>query len=424
MALRIGILGLGTVGGGVVKLLRERREEWRAIMGSDLEIARVCSRQARRLGELALDPKTYTADIGEFLKTPLDIVVEATGAVDLADALLSVLDRGACVVTANKALLSAHGRRLIGSKNGDRLFFEASCLGGIPIISAFEEGLLANRVGLMLGLCNGTCNYILTLMTHKGVSFADALRAAREKGYAEADPSFDVEGVDATQKLGLLASLAFQRCFPYGIVERQGIGRIEPADFAWARANHYRIKLVSMAEKLGEDRFFLGTFPALIPDAHPLAHVDGVNNAILVRGHAVGDLMWSGPGAGELPTASAMVSDVLAAAQGQRRRLSHRVFGAAREVGANDASRLFSCYMRLITFDQAGILAQLCREFAERGLSLRFVHQELQDEGTAELQFVTHPHARGALDETLAAMEAKKLLAKPPLVLRVLDLTA
>jgi homoserine dehydrogenase len=417
--LRVGILGLGTVGGGVVKIIRDRKQDFQSILGRELKIVKVMSRRDHRLEELGLSKDIYTDCFDEFLEEDLDIVVEAIGGDVPSETLLKAIKKGCRVVTANKALLADRPRDFMGSENGHHLFFEASCCGGIPIISSFEEGLLSNPISRILGIFNGTCNYILSEMKSKGSAFQDVLKEAQELGYAEADPTFDVEGIDATHKLSLLGSLAFQQHLEFSQIPVSGISQLQPEDFKWAKDNDYTIKLISMAERKGE-QVFAGTFPCMIPAEHPLAGVNGANNAVFVQGDYVGDLMFYGAGAGELPTASAVVSDILAAAQERPRNWSHRVFKDAQSADLTQ-DRKDSFYLRLCTVDQAGVLSKLCSILSKSSISLRFVHQKPIADNQANIVFTTHPTESQAMEKALKEISLSGLLRDETLVMRILD---
>jgi homoserine dehydrogenase len=418
--LKVGLLGLGTVGGGVVKILKERKKDFKAILGQELCLVKVLSRRDNRLKELDISPDIFTTSFEDFLLEPMDIVVEAIGGDAPAETISKALAMGLKVVTANKALLATRSQEFIGTEHGERLFFEASCCGGIPIISSFEEGLLSNRIQKILGIFNGTCNYILSEMTKKGEAFQTVLDRAQSLGYAEADPTFDVEGIDATHKLCLLGSLAFQRRINFKDIAIQGISKLRPEDFSWAKENGYTIKLISMGDN-ESDSVFAGTFPCMIPSTHPLSNVNGANNAVFVQGEYVGDLMFYGAGAGEFPTASAVVSDILAAAQGRTRTWSQRVFRQGEHAKlVND--RDFSFYLRLRTKDEVGVLSKLCDSFGKNGISLCFVHQNPTSQGEAQIIFTTHPTQSMALETALQDISSKNLLSDTVLVMRILDI--
>lgn len=418
--IKVGLLGLGTVGGGVVKILRERCEDFKKIVGSEISIVKVMSRRDHRLAELDLDSSLYTNSFEEFLETPMDIVVEAIGGDAPSEVIREALAKGRKVVTANKALLATNCDEYMGAKGGESLFFEASCCGGIPIVSSFEEGLLSNKVEQLLGIFNGTCNYIVTEMAKGGVSFDEVLKTAQDLGYAEADPTFDIEGIDATHKLCLLGSLAFREKIDFKGIPVQGISELRAEDFTWAAENDHVIKLICMAEKHG-DELFASTFPCMLPSSHPMANVNGANNAVFVKGGYSGDLMFYGPGAGEFPTASAVVADILAAAQGRDRSWSHHVFTSSNDAKLN-TEKPFSYYLRVQAKDEVGVLSKLCDALSKRDISLCFVHQNPAPEGHADIIFTTHPTSEQALKSALAEMKEQGWIREHSFMMRILEI--
>lgn len=420
MSLKVGLLGLGTVGGGVVKILQQKRDIFRQRLGQDIVLQKVMSRRSTRLEELDLSEDIYTSSFDDFLEEPLDIVIEVIGGDAPRSTIEKALKKGIKVVTANKWLLATKGHEIINSEHGHNLFYEASCCGGIPIISSFEEGLAANNIHSLLGIFNGTCNYILSEMKFKNLLFEDVLKKAQELGYAEADPTFDIEGIDASHKLCVLSSLAFGIQVPFDLIRSEGINKLGPGDFAWAKDNGYAIKLISMAEQ-SEDGIFIGTFPMLIKSEHPLAHVGQANNAVFIEGDSVGELMYYGAGAGEMPTASAVVSDVLAAAENKARLRSRQVFSNNEVLKAVNEEKKFPFYLKLFTRDQVGVLAKLCSEFSQRGISLNFVHQKPPVKEWAEIVFTTHPNTIKQIEITLECIKKLDLLKSDPLVMRILE---
>jgi|SaaInlStandDraft_1057018.scaffolds.fasta_scaffold08586_2 homoserine dehydrogenase len=418
--IKVGILGLGTVGGGVVKILQERSADFEALLGEPLVITCVMSRRSHRLEELGLSKEIYTDSFETFQKSNPDIVVEVMGGDAPAETILKALESGKKVVTANKALLANRARDFMGHSKGEFLFYEASCCGGIPIISAYEDGLTANRIDRLLGIFNGTCNYILSEMTQKGSDFAEVLAEAQRLGYAEADPTFDVEGIDATHKLCLLGSLSFQGSVPFDAIPSQGITRLSPDDFKWASQNGYTIKLISIGEREGEG-IFAGTFPCMIPSGHPMAHVGGAYNAVYIEGDQVGELMFYGAGAGERPTASAVVSDLVAAAQSRARVLSKKVFSEGKSLSVH-SDRDLQFFIRLKTPDEVGVLSRLCDGFGQQGISLRSVDQAPPFDGQAEIVFITHPTTGGNLEKALDSLQSDGLILGDVFSMRILDL--
>jgi homoserine dehydrogenase len=309
---RVGLIGLGTVGTGVAKLLRERRQEIRTRTGMDLDLASACDMRRERARALKLPASIFTTDARTLLSRPdLDIVIELVGGLEPARGfILKALRQGRSVVTANKHLLATSYNDLMeaAAAGGASLFFEASVAGGIPILKSLREGLAANRVLEAQGIVNGTCNYILTEMSEKGMDFKEALAGAQERGYAEADPALDIEGHDSAHKLVVLSALAFDRAFRLQDVHVEGITRVTREDIRYAAEMGYAVKLVAAGRRT--DRGFeLRVHPALLERHHPLASVGGVFNAVMVEADAAGRLMFYGRGAGQLPTASAVLAD-------------------------------------------------------------------------------------------------------------------
>lgn len=313
----IGLLGLGTVGGGVAELLTRDSDRLAARAGVRPVLRRIAERKALAGSELELYRRMITPDPGEVISDPkVDVVVELIGGTDHArDCVLAALRAGKPVVTANKALLALHGREIMAESEarGVPVYFEASVGGGIPILRALREGLIANRIEAVMGIVNGTCNYILTRMESRHCSYEDALADARAQGYAEADPTLDVDGWDSAHKTIVLAALAFGGWMPLESVTRYGIARFSPRDLELAAAIGRRVKLLSILRNT-EQGLELSVEPCLVPAVGPLGTVNGVFNAIWVRGQPVGDTLYCGRGAGREATASAVVSDIVEAA--------------------------------------------------------------------------------------------------------------
>src|SRR5438876_3665039 len=330
---RIGLLGLGTVGAGVVKILESRREMLEERAGARLTLAAVADTDLTRPREgLDLKSLPLTGDAARVLADPsIHIVIELVGGLEPARSFISrALAAGKHVVTANKALLAHHGVELYeeARRAGVALGFEASVAGGIPLIRAVKDGLVANRVLSLAGIVNGTCNYILTKMTDEGLDFSLVLKEAQAHGYAEADPTLDIEGMDSAQKLQVLATLAFRTFIDLKDIHTEGITRVTQQDIAYARELGYRIKLLAIAKATADGGVEARVHPTMIPATSPLAAVSGVFNAVFITGDAVGDLMFYGRGAGQMPTASAVWSDVLEIS----RRIAHGIPSLALEL--------------------------------------------------------------------------------------------
>ena len=311
---RIGVLGLGTVGGGTVNVLRRNREEIARRAGRGVVVTRAAVRSLDKERICATGGIPLTTDPDEIVRDPdIDVVVELIGGTDPARRLvLAAIECGKHVVTANKALIAMHGNAIFEAahRHGVMVAFEAAVAGGIPIIKALREGLAGNRIEWLAGIINGTSNFILTEMRDRGAAFADVLGEAQRLGYAEADPTFDVEGVDAAHKLAILAAIAFGMPLDFGRVYTEGITRVTPEDVGYAEQLGYRIKHLGIARRT-ETGVEMRVHPTLVPERELIANVDGVMNAVLVKGDAVGRTFYNGPGAGDEPTASAVVADLV-----------------------------------------------------------------------------------------------------------------
>ncbi|MGE5509501.1 MAG: homoserine dehydrogenase [Chitinophagales bacterium] len=419
--LGIGLLGLGTVGGGVLRTLALNRDRIERSTGVPLEVRRILVRDLTKPRPPETPRELLTGDPELLLADPgIDLVVEAMGGLEPAGTLLHrALAAGKHVVTANKELLAKAGRPLIraAEEAGLQFRFEAAVAGGIPIIRALKESLAANTVTRVMGIVNGTTNYILTEMTEKGRDFATVLAEAQRLGYAEADPAADVDGWDAAYKLAILASIAFGSRVDVDDVLVEGIRTLEPVDFQYASELGYRIKLLAIGREQG-GRISTRVHPTLIPVRHPLASVNGVYNAIFVRANAAGDLMFYGRGAGDLPTASAVLGDV---AQ------------VARDIIAGGSKPICTCYydrpplpsddletryyLRMNVHDEPGVLGQIASAFGSHGVSLESVIQKGQGCDPVALVFVTHTvreanlrAALGEIEQLPAVYQVKNLI--------------
>ena len=424
-ALRVGVLGAGTVGSQVVRLLLEQSEDFAARSGARLEITGIAVRDPDAPRDRAVPRELLTSDAAA-VATSNDLVIELIGGIEPARTLiLAAFNAGASVITGNKALIAAHGPELYAAaeKAGTDFYYEAAVAGAIPVVYALRESMAGDRVTSVLGIVNGTTNYILDEMSTKGLSFEQALATAQELGYAEADPTADVDGLDAAAKCAIIASLAFHTRVGLDDVEVEGIRSITAQDIREARASGCVIKLLAIAQRrstgLGDhvDGVSVRVHPALVPDDHPLAGVHGAFNAVLVEAESAGRLMFYGQGAGGAPTASAVLSDVVAAA-------AHRVHGgqAPREssyaelaiLGPESAVTRYQIQLRVD--DRPGSLAALAGAFADNGVSINSVRQnEYVGARQAIVTIVTHPASVFHLD---AAVEA--LSAEP----RVLDIVS
>jgi homoserine dehydrogenase len=418
--LTVGLLGCGTVGSGVVRLLREHADQIAGRVGARIELGPVAVRDPSRARDVPLDH--VTTDAMAVVDDPdVDIVVEVMGGVQPArDLIAAALRQGKSVVTANKELVAAFGGELftIAQEKGARLEYEAAVAGGIPIIKPMRESLAGDRVRKVLGILNGTTNYILTKMTEEGVEFAEALAEAQELGFAEADPTADVDGHDAASKAAILASIAFDARVVADDVYREGIRSITATDIANARRMGYVIKLLAIAEKVG-DAIGVRVHPALVPAEHPLASVRESFNAVFVDAEAVGDLMFYGRGAGSLPTASAIVGDVVTVARsllaGERPGISH-----AGEPGQISpfADTTVQYSVLLDVADEAGVLASVASTFGSHGVSIKSVWQE-GAEDTAQLLLITHAARERDVQATLEELRRLATVRDVASVIRV-----
>jgi len=377
--LHIGIVGLGTVGSGVVKALRVRRHLLRERSGVDLQMVLACDTrrgQGARLGIPATQFTTNSRDILDNEK--IDVVVELIGGIHPAkDLILQALNKGKHVVTANKALLAQAMPELLAAarRKGKQVKFEGSVCGGIPIIKALREGLGANRIDSLYGIINGTSNYLLSKMSHESLSFAEALARAKKKGYAERHARFDVEGIDAAHKLVVLSYLLFAKFVSFESVVREGIAEISEMDVRYAQDMGCVIKPLAIAKKSGRD-LEVRVHPTLLPEDHMLAAVNGVFNAVLLRGDLVGDMLFYGRGAGALPTTSAVLSDLVDLARGEvpgQPLLAARP--SVRRVRRTDEIRS-RYYLRFMAIDKPGVLAKIAGILARYHIGIAQVHQK------------------------------------------------
>jgi len=420
--LKIGLLGCGNVGASVVRLLADHGDDIAARAGCRLEVAKVAVRDTSRERGIGLDPSLITDDASAVISDPeVDIVCEVMGGVDPTKRLiLEALELGKPVVTANKELLANEGRELFDAADakGVDLYFEAAVAGGIPIIRAMKESLAGERLTRVTGIVNGTTNYILSKMEEQGWSFGEALARAQELGYAEADPTADVEGFDAAAKCAILASIAFNARVAAPDVYREGITDVSADDIAFAQRLGYAVKLLAIAELEG-NRIAVRVHPAMIPKTHPLASVRDAFNAVFVEGPKVGEMMFYGRGAGGDPTAAAVVGDLVSAARNLETGARGIGCTCFLERGIRPMSEMFGqYYLRLDVTDQPGVLAHVARVFGDNGVSIKSVVQEGTGEG-AQLILVSHAAQEGDLQQTVKQLRELPVVAAVQSVLRV-----
>ncbi len=419
----VSILGLGVVGGGTYKILKEHAEFYRATQCVDIVVESVFERNKERVEALGIPPEKLASNIAEVVLDPdVNIVVECIGGVtDAKDYVLDALNAGKTVVTSNKELFCKYWHELerAAKHHNAGLFYEASCVGGVPIIRTLLDGLQANEISSIVGIINGTTNYILTDMAEKKISYSEALAQAVALGYAEADPAADVEGYDAAYKLSILASLAFHTKVPFNKVFREGITDVSPTDIADGAALGYALKLLAVGKNTPAG-IEVRVHPAFIEKGHPLASVGGSYNAIFVTGDSVGDIMLYGRGAGELPTGSAIVSDIIYAATHTELHYATFKNTAAPDKNVNFVSDFASAYyLRMTVADEPGVLAKIAAVLARGNISIDKLTQRVSDDGKATLVVVTHMTHEAAVKSAVAKVTATGL-AEVNSVLRVI----
>jgi homoserine dehydrogenase len=429
LPLRIALAGLGTVGTGVIRLVQENSALIARRAGRAIEIVAVSARDRTKDRGVDLTPYRWVDDMGELATAPdIDVVVELVGGSDGPALTLAreTLGAGRALVTANKALIAHHGAEL-GALAEDRsapLKFEAAVAGGIPVIQGLRDGAAANRIQRVYGILNGTCNFILSAMERDGRDFADVLADAQAKGYAEADASFDIDGVDAAHKLSILASISFGSRIDFAGVEIGGIRKLLAADIAQAQALGYRIRLIGLAEVDGENgdaALFQRVQPCLVPLDHPLAHVMGATNAVVAEGNFSGRLLFQGAGAGDKPTASAVVADLVDIA---RKETGPAFAMPSAELEnlprAASAHRINKTYLRMLVADRAGVLAEIAAAMRDSGLSIESLIQREIEDGSALISMVTHEARELAITDTLALLGGSDSLLGDPMVMHIL----
>lgn len=424
--LKIGMLGMGTIGGGVVDLLKSNGSLISKRININLALKRVLDRDLGRLQASGLSEDEITVDPVQVLEDPeIKIVIELIGGLEPARTfIIKALENGKYVVTANKDLMAAHGEELIAIARGKNLnvFYEASVGGGIPLIRPLKQSLIADRINRLVGIVNGTTNYILTRMSQDNLNLEDALLQARELGFAEADPSNDIEGRDAAYKLIILSGLAFGSSIDPDNVFVEGIKGVTSEDIAYAREIGYVIKLLAIGEVL-PDGLALRVHPALVPRDHPLAVVANEFNAIFIEGDAIGEVMFYGRGAGAKPTATAVLADVAEAARYvchqcnsvQDERLDYK----ASFVPIKDLSARF--YLRFLADDRPGVFAALANAFGDEQVSLDMVIQKRCVGSTAEIVLVTHTAKEEAFQKALGRVMNLSAIKPNPSMIRLLD---
>ncbi|MBO8163840.1 MAG: homoserine dehydrogenase [Brevibacillus sp.] len=407
---KVGLMGLGTVGTGVVRIIRGHQEDLQKQTGLAIEIHKILVQNLHKTRSVSDLDGRITTDANDLLYDPeIDVIVEVIGGIFPAkDYILTALEQGKHVVTANKDLMVLHGGEILqkAQQKGCDVFYEASVAGGIPILRALVEGFSSDRITRMMGIVNGTTNYILTKMSQEGADYEEVLKEAQALGYAEADPTSDVEGLDAARKMAILATLGFRVPMNLDDVEVKGISQVSKEDIAYGKQMGYEMKLLGIARR-DDDEIEVSVQPTMVPASHPLATVNGVFNAVYVHGEAVGETMFYGPGAGELPTATAVVSDLVTVVKNMKLGVNGRGMVAPyKEKKLKDDQKKVSKYfLRLIVADQRGVLAQITQLLADNDISLDQVLQQPYNGGQqSEIIMVTHHAAKSSMDTVLAAL--------------------
>ncbi|WP_025771130.1 homoserine dehydrogenase [Thioalkalivibrio sp. HK1] len=419
---RIGLLGLGTVGGGTVNVLARNAEEIARRAGRAIVVEQAAVRSMERNRICSLDDIALTTDPEAVVRNPeIDVIVELIGGTEPARSLvLTAIDHGKHVVSANKALIATHGNEIFGAagEKGVMVAFEAAVAGGIPIIKTLREGLSGNRIEWLAGIINGTSNFILTRMREKGASFAEALAEAQELGYAEADPTFDIKGVDAAHKLSILAAIAFGMPIDFDRVHTEGIDDITTEDIGYAEQLGYRIKHLGIARR-SDEGVEMRVHPTLVPERDLLANVNDVMNAVLIKGDAVGRTLLNGAGAGAEPTASAVVADLVDVVRTLTTDPNHRVPHLAFQPDALTPMPLLpieeartSFYLKMLASDRPGVLADIAKILGESGISIEAVVQPEPPKGAslAKLVMLTHRVREGQVRAAVAKVEALQVI--------------
>lgn len=423
-AIQIAILGLGTVGTGVYKILMNQREEMSSKIGAVVEIKKILVRDVEKAAKKVMDPSIITNCWKEIIEDEsITIIIEVMGTMEPARSyIMEALAAGKHVVTANKDLLAAKGKELLdkAGEHGCDLLFEAAVAGGIPIIRPLKQCLAANHITEVMGIINGTTNFILSRMTADGMEFDEALRLATDLGYAEADPAADVEGYDAGRKIAIMASIAFNSRVTFEDVYTEGITKITAKDIQYAKEMGCDIKLIGMA-KNAEEEIEVRVHPMLIPSAHPLASVSDGFNAVFVHGDAVGDTMFYGQGAGEMPTASAIAGDIFDITRNIQFQCTGRISCTCYK--DLPIKKLEDCqnryFVRMQVEDRPGVLASIASVFGNNVVSIEQIIQKTRKGGLAEIVAITAQVKEGHFNDSLAIFQGMTAIDKISSVIRV-----
>lgn len=405
--IKVGLLGFGTVGTGVVRIVEGHQDDLQRQVGSPIEIAKALVKNREKTRKYPIPGNKLTENAWDIIRDPeIDVIVEVMGGIEpTREYILAALEGGKHVVTANKDLMALHGTEILAkaAERGADVMYEASVAGGIPIIRTLIEGFSSDRITKIMGIVNGTTNYILSKMSQEGATYADVLKEAQELGYAEADPTSDVEGLDAARKMAILSTLGFRATVELRDVEAKGISQVSKEDIQYGKALGYEMKLLGIAERQ-DDLIGVSVQPTMVRKSHPLASVNGVFNAVYVYGEAVGETMFYGPGAGELPTATSVVADLVAVVRNLKLGVNGaRAFVPYKEKKLKTDEQIASKYFILLHVDdKAGVLAKITQVFAEFDVSLESVLQHPNPSNPkAEIIIITHSASKANVASVL-----------------------
>lgn len=425
--INIGLIGFGNIGSGVVKILRDKKALLSEKTGLDINIRKICDQDITSKRSVSVDKSLLTRNPKDIIEDPqIDIMVELIGGINPArEFIAQALKRGKNIVTANKALLATHGQELFLEANGrgKNIYFEASVGAGIPIIKSLREGLVANKFNSILGILNGTSNYILSSMSKEKRTFSEALKEAKNKGFAEKDPTLDIEGMDSAHKLILLTYLSFGRLVNIEDVFIEGISRISLADVNYAKELGFEIKLLAIAQREGED-LEVRVHPTLIPEDHLLASVDSVFNAIYVEGDLAGDLLFYGPGAGQLSAASAVVSDIVDLTKDIKAGLFRPMMNIVQDKSVKRLRRIDESssryYIRFTALDKPGVLARISGVLAKFGISIASVTQKEKSKSQlVPIVMLIHEAREKDLRRALNMINRLEAIKEEPIAIRM-----
>lgn len=424
-AIKVGLLGLGTVGTGVVRIVEGHQEDLSSQVGSPIVIEKIAVKSLDKARNIPIDRSKLTENPLDVIQDPeIDVIVEVMGGIERTkEYILEALERGKHIVTANKDLMALHGSEILAKASEKQcdVFYEASVAGGIPIIRTLIEGFSSDRIMKIMGIVNGTTNYILTKMSQEGASYDDVLKEAQELGYAESDPTSDVEGLDAARKMAILGTLGFRTNVELSDVTVRGISSVSKEDIQYAKQLGYEMKLLGIADRQ-DDQFSISVQPTMVKKSHPIASVNGVFNAVYVYGEAVGETMFYGPGAGEMPTATSVVADLVAVVKNLKLGVNglKAIVPYKPKKLKSDEEIAYKNFLLLHVEDKAGVLAQITQVFAEYDVSLESVVQSPNEQhADVEIMIVTHDASQANMNKVLLHFESLDVIRRIKSVYRV-----